>query len=60
MRAYTPAVRRWVCIVAFLAAFTSDGYAWTARPRPPVPIERILDPRAADRALPRGAWWRLR
>ena len=31
--AYTPAVRRWVCIVAFLVGFSGEGYVWTVRPR---------------------------
>ncbi len=57
-RPYTPAVRRWVCIVALLAGFSGAGYAWSARPRLPVPIERLLDPRRPDPALPEGAWWR--
>ena len=57
-RPYTPAVRRWVCIVALLAGFSGTGYAWSARPRLPVPVERLLDPRRPDPALPEGAWWR--
>jgi len=52
-------VRRWVCIIALLAGFSGDRYAWTARPRPPIPVERLLDPRRPDPALPEGAWWRL-
>ena len=56
--AYTPAVRRWVCIVAFLVGFSGDGYVWTARPRIPVPVERLLDPRRPDPAIPEAAWWR--
>jgi len=52
-------VRRWVCIVAILVGFSGDSYAWTARPRIPVPIERLLDPRGADSGLPEGPWWRL-
>jgi hypothetical protein len=58
-RPYTPAVRRWVCIVAMLVGFSGEGYAWTARPRIPVPVERVLDPRRADPGLPEGPWWRL-
>ena len=58
-RPYTPAVRRWFCIVALLAGFSGDGYAWSARPRIPVPVERVLDPRRWDPGLPEGAWWRL-
>ena len=48
---YTPAMRRWVCIIALLAGFSADGYAWSARPRQPVPIERRLDV-APLRAVP--------
>ena len=55
--AYTPAVRRWVCIVAFLVGFSGDGYVWTVRPRIPVPVERLLDPDGHDPALPEAAWW---
>ena len=36
-------MRRWVCIIALLAGFSADDYAWSARPRQPVPIERRLD-----------------
>jgi hypothetical protein len=55
-------MRRWVCIIALLAGFSADGYAWSARPSKPVPIERRLDvipPRPVPvRALrPTSAWW---
>jgi hypothetical protein len=56
MPAYTPAMRRWVCIVALLAGFSADGYAWSARPRHPVPIERRLDIRPPG-LVPTPAWW---
>jgi hypothetical protein len=56
--AYTPAVRRWACIVAFLVGFSGNGYVWTVRPRIPVPVERLLDPRRPDPAIPEAAWWR--
>jgi hypothetical protein len=52
-------VRRWVCIIAMLVGFSGDGYAWAARPRIPVPMERLLDEEATDPGLPRGAWWSL-
>jgi len=58
-RPYTPPVRRWVCIIALLAGFSGNHYAWTARPRPSIAVERVLDPRRPDPALPEGAWWRL-
>jgi hypothetical protein len=49
-------MRRWVCIIALLAGFSADGYAWSARPRAPVPIERQIDP--SNRGLsPTAAWW---
>ncbi|MFL5727466.1 MAG: hypothetical protein ACJ765_01470 [Chloroflexota bacterium] len=57
-------MRRWVCIVALLAGFSADGYAYTVRTRTPVPIERALD----DGPVPQhgarrpdltrtAAWW---
>jgi hypothetical protein len=57
-------MRRWVCIVALLAGFSADGYAYTVRTRTPVPIERPLD-EATDKGaaakrpdLTRtAAWW---
>lgn len=56
--AYTPAVRRWVCIVAFLVGFSGDGYVWTMRSRIPIPIERVLDDDRHDPDLPQAVWWR--
>jgi hypothetical protein len=58
-------MRRWVCIVALLAGFSADGYAYTVRTRAPVPIERPLDePTSAAHAAARrpdmtrtAAWW---
>ena len=56
-RPYTPAMRRWVCVIALLFGFAGDGYAWTARPTLPVPIERQI--RGRDRRTPTtGHWWR--
>ena len=40
---YTPAMRRWVCIVALLAGFSGDDYVRGARLREPVAIERLID-----------------
>ncbi len=54
--AYTPAMRRWVCIIALLAGFAGQGYVWTVRPRIPVPIERVLDP-ATDPLGRTSGWW---
>ena len=57
-------MRRWVCIVALLAGFSADGYAYTVRTRMPVPIERTLDeptPTQPDERRPdltrTAAWW---
>jgi hypothetical protein len=58
-RSYTPGVRRWFCIVALLAGFSGDRYAWSARPRTPVPIERLIDGLRPDPTLPEAGWWRL-
>lgn len=55
MPAYTPAMRRWVCIVALLAGFSGQGYAWTIRPRIPAPIERPFEPRRGRAAGPGGS-----
>jgi hypothetical protein len=57
-RRYTPAVRRWVCVVALLWGFTRQDYPWSARPRIPIPVERLLVP-GRDPELPEGAWWSL-
>ena len=55
---HTPAVRRWVCIIALLAGFSGSGYAWTASPRIPVPVERRRSPRGVGRrAIPGPDWW---
>lgn len=53
-------MRRWVCVIALLTGFAGEGYAWTARPRLPVAIERPLDPRGPGTGTgPTGAWWLL-
>jgi hypothetical protein len=58
-RSYTPAMRRWVCVIALLYGFAGNGYAWSARPRIPVPIERSIDSGAAGREPTQMvAWWR--
>jgi hypothetical protein len=57
-RPYTPAMRRWVCVIALLFGFAGDSYAWTVRPRMPVPIERPIDVEPARRGLRQsGRWW---
>lgn len=50
-------MRRWVCIIALLAGFTGDGYAWTARPRLPVAILRSLDSAADGGVATTARWW---
>jgi hypothetical protein len=54
-------MRRFVCVIALLAGFSGQGYAWTMRPRLPIPIERPVAP--ATRGQTRGfvptlEWWR--
>ena len=58
-RPYTPAMRRWVCIVALLAGFAGDDYVRGVRLREPVAVERVIEPRRrGTRGLvPTGAWW---
>jgi hypothetical protein len=51
-------MRRWVCVIALLFGFAGDGYAWTIRPRMPVPIERPIEDEPARRGLHlSGRWW---
>ncbi len=57
-RPYTPAVRRWVCIITLLFEFAGESYELSARPRMPVAMERLLvDDGSTD--LPRAALWGL-
>jgi hypothetical protein len=51
-------MRRWVCVIALLFGFAGDGYAWSARPRLPVAIERPMDAFADRPRSTTGAWWR--
>jgi hypothetical protein len=48
-------MRRWVCVIALLFGFAGDGYAWTIRPRMPVPIERPIED--AGRWHTSVRWW---
>ncbi|HSO30736.1 MAG TPA: hypothetical protein VLS28_12610 [Candidatus Sulfomarinibacteraceae bacterium] len=50
-------MRRFVCVAALLFGFSGDRYAWTARPRPPVPIERPVVLVEAGRTRRTPAWW---
>ena len=59
---YTPAMRRWVCIIAFLAGFVGEDYVRGRRLPEPVAVERLIDVRVGgSRGLvPTGAWWSRR
>ena len=52
-------MRRWVCIVALLAGFSTDDYVRRARLREPVAIERLIGsaPIEERRPVQTGAWW---
>jgi hypothetical protein len=59
-RPYTPAMRRWVCIVALLAGFAGEDYVRGIRLREPVAVERLIDTRVVRGThglVPTGAWW---
>ena len=57
-RSYTPGMRRFVCVAALLFGFSGDRYAWTARSRLPVPIERPVDVGEGSGTRRTLAWWR--
>jgi hypothetical protein len=52
-------MRRWVCVIALLFGFAGDGYAWTVRPRIPVPIERPIEDGSARLCSRRSSEWRM-
>lgn len=55
---YTRGMRRRLCVIALLFGFAGEGYAWTVRPRTPVPIERQLEaPDGRAGTVPTSAWW---
>jgi hypothetical protein len=58
-RPYTPAMGRWVCIVALLAGFAGDDYVRGIRLREPVAVERVIArrQRGTHGLVPTGAWW---
>jgi hypothetical protein len=58
-RPYTPAMRRWVCIVALLAGFAGDDYVRGIRLREPVAVQRLIQTRrrGTHGLVPTGAWW---
>lgn len=55
-------MRRWVCIIAFLAGFVGEDYVRGSRLPEPVAVERLIDFRVGgSRGLvPTGAWWSRR
>jgi len=57
-RPYTPAMRRFVCVAALLFGFSGDRYAWTARPRMPVPVVQPVRLRESGGTVRDPAWWR--
>ena len=50
-------MRRFVCVATLLFGFSGNGYAWTARPRMPVPIERPVVLTESGRTRRTQAWW---
>lgn len=56
--AHTPAMRHWASLVALLLGLSGSGYVWSARPRPPVPMERRLTEAQLPGATLRTVrWW---
>jgi hypothetical protein len=52
-------MRQWACAVALILGLAGSGYAWTARPRLPVPIERSIERMARQgRTTLTFDWWR--
>ncbi|HYL41338.1 MAG TPA: hypothetical protein VET90_08525, partial [Candidatus Binatus sp.] len=57
--AHTPGMRQWAGLVPLLLGLAGDGYVWTTKARPPVPIERRLAPDDLPGATRRTLrWWR--
>lgn len=57
--AYTPGVRRLLCIAALIGRFSGQGYVWRVAPPPrPVPIERPFQVDGRNGTF--LAWWLLR
>lgn len=50
-------MRRWAFVITLLVGFAGDGYAWSARVRPPVPIERRIEPSAEGGLVRTLHWW---
>jgi hypothetical protein len=56
--AHTRAMRQWARLVALLLGLSGNGYIWSARPRPAVPIERrLVDPDAPGATRRTVRWW---
>ncbi len=55
---HTHAMRQWACAVALILGLAGSGYAWTIRPRLPVPIERRISPGSLGRTTLTPDWWR--
>jgi hypothetical protein len=51
-------MRQWACAVALILGLAGSGYAWSARVRLPVPIERRIEPGTLGRTVLTPAWWR--
>jgi hypothetical protein len=51
-------MRQWACAIALILGLAGNGYAWTARPRQPVPIERRISPATLGRTTLTPDWWR--
>jgi hypothetical protein len=49
-------MRRWVCIIALLAGFSGERYAFAPRARGPVPIVRCVT--SGVDAIALADWWR--
>lgn len=51
-------MRHWASLVALLLGLSGSGYVWSARPRPPVPMERRLTEAQLPGATLRTVrWW---
>jgi hypothetical protein len=52
-------MRHLACVAALLVGLTGNGYAFAARPRLPIPIERPIAPDDRHRRTTLTfAWWR--
>ena len=51
-------MRQWACSIALILGLAGNGYAWTARPRLAVPIERRIELTIVGRTLLTLDWWR--